>query len=115
MSRRKQRKRAKVSAGYDRHHLLYYRREWDCGYKQLLRRAFVYEIPIEAHKKIHILAPGIPALNEDEAQQLWRAYNANAGREMSLYAAMEWLIANSPNDDFKHALMAEYAVIRYVL
>ena len=115
MSRKKQRRRTKAAPGYDKHHLLYYRRNWDIGYKQLLRRAFVYELPVEVHKKIHILATGIPPLSEQEAQELWIEYNNNTKREMGLYEALDWLVANSPNDDFRNAIMTEYAVIRYCL
>ena len=115
MSRKKQRKQTKAAPGYDKHHLLYYRRNCDIGYKQLLRRAFVYELPVEIHKKIHILAAGIPPLNEREAQDLWVEFNNAARRDMSLYEALDWLVANSPNDDFRNAIMTEYAVIRYCL
>lgn len=114
MSKKRRRKRVKVTE-CDRHHLLYYRRDWETGYKGMLRRAFVYRIPKEAHKQLHTLAPGIPPLNEVEAKELWARYKALEGSRMGLYEAFEWLADNTTNDEFKSAITTEYAVIRYCL
>lgn len=115
MSRRKQRKRTVAPSGYDKHHLLFYRKLWDKGYKQLLRRAFVYELPITVHQQLHAVVGAIPPLDEREAQELWSNYNYTAKRGMSLYEALDWLIANSPNDEFRHAMIEQYAFIRFSL
>lgn len=108
---RKKRKANKAKSGYDSHHILFYRREWSKGFKQLLRRSFVYEIPIEVHQELHAMIAQVPPLEEYQAEFLWRRYK-ELGRELDLFEAYEWLILNSPNIEFGTSIMAQYGFLR---
>ena len=110
MSRKKQRIH-KAESGYDSHHILFYRKEWDKGCKQLLRRAFVYQIPIEVHQQLHATVGHVPPLEEDEARFLWERYK-ELDHRLNIYEAFEWLMMNSPNAGFSMAIMAQYGFLR---
>ena len=110
MSRKKQRK-AK-SSGCNSHHILHYRRWWDKGYKQKLRRVFVYELPVDVHEKLHGVVGPVPPLDEDDAKWLWCLYNQEGSPEMSLFEALDWLLAHAPNSEFAIAIMAQYGFLR---
>lgn len=107
MSRRKKkRSRKRHLGGYDRHHILHYRRYWGKGYKQLLRKEFVYSLPIPVHQELHATVGPVPPLDEDEARWLWIQFKA-VDHEMSLFEALEWLQLYAPNSEFAIAIMAQ--------
>lgn len=106
MSKRKKKKARRIPSGYDRHHLLFYKREWFKYYAQKLRRCFVYEIPIAIHQELHSEVGAVPVLDEEDARELWIRFQAEDG-EMSILEACEWLIANSPSAEFSAAIMAQ--------
>ena len=108
---RKKRKVHRGKSGYDSHHILFYRKEWGKGCKQLLRRSFVYEIPIEVHQALHAAVGQVPPLDEDEARLLWDRFK-QLDRPLGLYEAFEWLMQNSPNAEFSMAIMAQYGFLR---
>ena len=105
MSRKKQRK-TKHDPGHNSHHLLHYRRWWDKGCKQLLRRAFVYNLPVDVHEKLHAIVEPVPPLDEDDAHWLWVKYREHGGR-MDLFEALDWLQLNAPNSEFAIAIMKQ--------
>lgn len=111
MSRRKQRQARKVAKGYDRHHILFYRKEWDSGYQAKLRKCFVYEIPIDIHQELHQIVDAVPALSEDEAKELWVRFQSES-EELSLFEAFAWLMRYSPSAEFSIAIMAQYGFLR---
>ena len=111
MSRRKQRQARKVAKGYDRHHILFYRKEWDSGYRAKLRKCFVYEIPIEVHQELHQIIDAVPVLDESEAKELWIRFQSE-GEDLSLFEALRWLMLNSPNAGFSIAIMAQFGFLR---
>lgn len=108
MSRRKQHKRPKV--GHNTHHILHYRRWWSKGYRQLLRKSFVYELPIPVHEALHNTVGPVPPLGEDEAKQLWIMY-CEVKHEMDLFEALAWLQLHAPNSEFAIAIMAQYGFL----
>lgn len=110
---KKKKKRAKHRApsGYDSHHLLWTRRTWDRGFKLLLRREFIYEIPISIHQELHATVEPIPPLDEEDARSMWILYK-QIGRELGLFEALEWLWRNAPNSEFAMAMMAQLGFLR---
>ena len=108
---RKKRKVHRADKSYDAHHILFYRKEWGKGYKQLLRRSFLYRIPIGVHHQLHATVRQVPPLDEAEAKLLWDEYQ-KLDRQLDIYEALEWLMENSPNADFGMAIMAQYGFLR---
>ena len=100
---RKKKARHRKQGGWDRHHILHYRRFWSKGCLQLLRRAFVYELPIEVHHELHSNVGSVPPLSDAEARQLWLAFK-QLKYEMDLFEALEWLVGNAPNPEFEEAI-----------
>lgn len=112
MSRRKiKKRRRKCPRNYDSHHILHYRRLWDYGFKSLLRRSFIYELPIEVHHDLHTVVGPVPPLEEAEARQLWYDLKA-VDHDMDLYEGLEWLIDNAPNNKFAAAITAQYVFLQ---
>ena len=99
------------SSGHDSHHILHYRRNWSKGFKLQLRRAFVYELPVEVHQDLHKVVSGVPPLTEWEARNLWVKFKA-LGYEMDLFEALEWLRGNAPNEEFEQAIAEQYEFLR---
>lgn len=110
MSKRRKAKAQKVPSGYDRHHILFCRKEWDSGYKLKLRRCFVYEIPVAVHQELHQTVHAVPALEEDQAKELWIRFQSES--ELSLFEALEWLMRYSPSAEFSIAIMAQFGFLR---
>ena len=110
MSKRRKKKAHRVPSGYDRHHILFYRKEWDSGYKLKLRRCLVYEIPISIHQELHQVVRAVPALEEDQAKELWIRFQNES--ELSLFEALEWLMRYSPSAEFSIAIMAQFGFLR---
>lgn len=110
MSRKKKKLRRRTPSGYDSHHLLWTRRTWDRGYKLLLRRAFIYEIPIVVHQELHASIEPMPPLDETEAKMLWDLYK-QTDQDMSLFQALAWLQLHAPNAEFAMAIMAQYGFL----
>lgn len=106
MSKKKKKARRRAPSGYDSHHLLWTRRTWDRGSKLLLRRSFIYEIPIVVHQELHSVIEPIPPLSEDEARWLYDLYSQEK-RNMELFEALEWLQLHAPNSEFAMAIMAQ--------
>lgn len=107
MSNRRKKKAKRVASGYDRHHILFYRKEWSKCHALKLRRCFVYEIPIAIHQELHSAVGAVPVLDELDARELWILYQ-KLDRELSLFEALEWLILNSPNEEFAKAIQAQF-------
>lgn len=106
MSRKEKKRKRARGHGNDSHHLLWTRHNWERNCRLLLRRSFVYEIPIPTHRQLHKEVEPIPPLSDMEARELWirlKAVNHNIG----IFEALEWLIANAPNDDFAEAMLAQ--------
>lgn len=108
MSRKGQKTRA--PAGHDSHHILHYRRLWDKGHRQLLRRAFVYDLPLAVHQQLHAEVGPVPPLDEADAKWLWCRY-VDERRSMDLFEALAWLRTNAPNSEFAVAIMAQEAFL----
>lgn len=109
MSKRRKKKAQRAPSGYDKHHILFYRKEWDSGYKLKLRRCFVYEIPISIHQELHQVVRAVPALEEDQAKELWIRFQNES--ELSLFEALEWLMRYSPSAEFSIAIMAQFGFL----
>lgn len=109
MGRKKQRKRP--NEGCNSHHLLFYRKNWSIGYKQLLRRSFVYELPEDIHSELHATLGSVPPLDEEDAKWLWMAY-CQERRTFDLIEALEWLQLHAPNSEFAIAIMAQLNYLR---
>lgn len=105
MSRKRRRKRYRPQ-GCDKHHLLFYRSEWSKGYNLLLRRAFIYEIPITVHQALHSSVGKVPPLDEQEGKMLWEQYKL-LDHELDLFEALRWLQLNAPTSEFAIAIMAQ--------
>ena len=105
MGRKKKRRRFKPH-GHDKHHLLFYRAEWNRGYNQLLRRVFIYDIPMPVHQALHSSVGKVPPLDEQESKWLWERYR-NVDHELDLYEALAWLENNAPNVEFATAIAAQ--------
>lgn len=110
MSRKKKKVRRRTPSGWDSHHLLWTRRTWDRGYKLLLRRSFIYEIPIVVHQELHANVEPMPPLDETEAKMLWDLYK-QTDQDMSLFQALAWLQLHAPNAEFAMAIMAQYGFL----
>ena len=106
MSRRKKKARHRAPGGWDYHHIIFTRRDFGKGYKLLLRRSFIYQLPIAVHQELHANVEPIPPLSEDEARQLWTEFKS-VDHDMELFEAMEWLIAHAPNSEFEEAITAQ--------
>lgn len=111
MSRRKQ-KKAKRKEGFTSHHILHYRRWWDTGYRQLLRRAFVYDLPAEVHQLLHATVGAVPPLDDGDAKWLWTRYCENGRHFDDIFDALEWLRLNAPNSDFAIAIMTQHGFLQ---
>lgn len=111
MSKRRKNKARRVPSGYDRHHILFHRKEWDSGYKLKLRRCFVYEIPITVHQELHQILKAVPALDEEDAKELWVQFQS-LDYELSIWEAYEWLMLHSPSAEFSISIMAQYGFLR---
>lgn len=111
MSRKKQRDKHRAQAGHNSHHCLWPRRMWDTGYKQMLRRAFVYELPIEVHNALHATTRPVPPLDEEVAKWLWHQYVAEH-RNMELMEALEWLRLHAPNSEFAIAIIEQQGFLQ---
>ena len=111
MSKMRKKRNRSIQAGCDRHHVLFYRKEWDKGYRQKLRRCFVYEMPVGVHQKLHKEIGAVPALSEAEARELWVQFQSYDS-EMSLWEALEWLISYSPSAEFSDSIKKQYAFLR---
>ena len=109
MSRKKQRK--PKADNYSSHHILFARTEWNKGFKQMLRKEFIYQIPDEVHRDLHHTVGKVPPLDEDEARFLWERYK-ELDHELDIFEAFEWLMQNSPNAGFAMAIMAQYGFLR---
>lgn len=109
MSRKK--RRTHKADSYSSHHILFARTEWNKGFKQMLRREFVYQIPDEVHRQLHQTVGRVPPLDEDEARFLWQRYK-ELGHDLNIFEAFEWLMKNSPNSSFAMAIMAQYGFLR---
>lgn len=111
MSKKNQRKqRRSRRSGYNTHHILHYRRWWDKGFKQQLRRAFIYELPVDVHEKLHGAVGPVPPLDEDDARWLWGEFK-RVDHEMELFEALAWLQMHAPTSDFAIAIMAQYGFL----
>lgn len=110
MSRKKKRKRPQRN-GCDKHHILFYRSEWNKGCLMLLRRAFVYEIPMEIHRELHANVEPVPPLSAAEAEILWHQFKL-IDHSMDIGEAYWWLMDNSPNPEFKAAISEQYEFMR---
>lgn len=106
MSKRRKKRARRVPSGHDRHHILFYRKEWSKSYALKLRRCFVYEIPIAVHQELHSAVGAVPVLSELEARELWILFQ-HVDRELSLFEALEWLILYSPSTGFSEAIQAQ--------
>lgn len=111
MSRKRKSKHGSTRYGYDKHHLLFYRSEWNKGCRMLLRRAFVYEIPVVVHRELHRVVKPVPPLMEWEARKLWHDLK-DFGYEMNIFEAYRWLIEFSPNDEFRNAITEQFEFIK---
>lgn len=105
MSKKRKRKRS-TPYGHDKHHILFYRSEWNKGYALLLRRAFVYDIPVAVHQELHSTVGKVPVLDNDEAKALWEQYKL-LDHELDLFEALRWLQLNAPTSEFAIAIMAQ--------
>ena len=110
MSRKKKKARRRTPSGCDSHHLLWTRRTWDRGYKLLLRRSFIYEIPIVVHQELHANVEPMPLLDEAEAKMLWELYK-QTDQDMDIFQALTWLQLHAPNAEFAMAIMAQYGFL----
>lgn len=106
MSRAKKKRKRRTPSGHDSHHLLFVRRAWDRGYKLLLRRSFIYEIPIAVHQALHAAIEPMPPLTEDEARELWAEFKL-VDYDMDIFEALDWLQQHAPNAEFAMAIMAQ--------
>lgn len=106
MAKRRKRKARRVPSGHDRHHILFYRKEWSKGYAMKLRGCFVYEVPIAIHQELHARVEAVPVLSEADAERLWILFQG-LDRELSLFEALAWLIQYSPDEGFGSAIMAQ--------
>ena len=106
MSRKEKKRRRAHNYGTDSHHLLWTRHTWERNCRLLLRRSFVYEIPIPTHRLLHKEVEPIQPLSDMEARELWIRLKA-VNHNMGIFEALEWLIANAPNDDFAEAMLAQ--------
>ena len=96
---------------FDRHHILFTRKNYNKGYAHLLRRAFVYEIPMNIHQDLHATIGPVPPISEAEAEWLWKEYK-KTNREMGLYEALAWLQLHAPNSEFAIAVMSQAGFLR---
>lgn len=94
------------------HHILHYRRWWDKGFKQLLRRSFVFELPVNVHAKLHNEVGPVPPLDEEDARWLWIQYRLNGRKCFELFEALEWLRLNAPNSEFALAIIQQERFLR---
>ncbi len=106
MSKRRRRKASRVSSGSDRHHILFYRKEWSKTHALKLRRCFVYELPKAVHQELHSAVDAVPVLSESEARELWILFQ-KVDEELSLFDALEWLIENAPSAEFGSAIQSQ--------
>ncbi len=93
-----------------RHHILFTRHTYNKGYAHKLRRLLVYEIPDEVHQELHKQIPPVPQITEFQAKELYCAYRKLDDPDM--YDSLEWLIENSPTDEFQVAIMNQYLFLR---
>lgn len=108
---RKRKAKHRSRSGWDKHHLLFYRTEHSRGYRLLLRRAFVYQIPIPIHQDLHSNVGPVPPLSDSEARWLWCEFN-KVDHEMDIIEALIWLKENAPNDEFAAAINEQYEFLR---
>lgn len=93
-----------------KHHVLFTRKEWNKGYAHKLRRLLVYNIPDDVHRGLHKAVPPVPPLTEQEARELYVGYKKVS--PLDIFDATEWLIENSPSEEFAVAMMGQSLYLR---
>ena len=108
MGKRGRRLRKKQRRGHtNKHHLIFQRCHFSKGYGFLLRQAFVYELDVDIHNKLHHgILHDIPKPSEKALETAWKAYEAHKWEIMQLdiVEACEWL-ANAVDDPAWKACM----------
>lgn len=110
MSKRKKLKRKRVN-GKNLHHVIYYRRWHDRGFNALLRKSFIYPLPIYIHDELHKECGPVPIIDEYEARVMWEQFKL-VDHEMRLFEGLGWLIDHAPNKEFKDAIEAQRRFLR---
>lgn len=111
MAKKRKKRKARISNATDRHHVLFFRRDWSEEIQAELRRYFLFSMPIWLHRELHDNCENVPVLNDKEAFDLWLALQG-IEHDMTLRQAYKWLIRNAPNEDFRRAIQQQYEFIR---
>ena len=110
--RRKKPRRVKsCPTGRDRHHIIFTRRDHERGYNGLLRKYFIYSIPIKVHRALHQAVEPVPVLPESDAKRMWEELQ-QINDHLSLFKGLKWLRLHAPNSEFAMAIMAQEAFLR---
>lgn len=108
---KKTRRKHRHSHDTNIHHLLWPRLSHNQGCSQLLRREFAFEIPVDAHRELHMKTRPVPTLDHADATWLWEEFK-EVDHEMSLFEALNWLILHSPNDEFELAIIEQQGFLQ---
>ena len=90
----------------DRHHLLFWKRNWSKGYAKLMRMAFVRYVPVVYHRELHAHLRTVPVPDNALLKVAWEKYQANK-LEIDSYDAARaaaWLYVNIPDEQFREAM-----------
>lgn len=95
------------------HHVLFTKKCWSKGYAHKLRRMLAYNIPNDVHRNLHKAVPPVPPITEEQARELYVGYKKVS--PLDIFDATEWLIENSPSEEFAIAMMGQSLYLRTFL
>ena len=107
----KRRPKNKPSHGHDRHHILWPRTRFNKGFNQLLRRYFVYELPMNVHQQLHATVRPVPVLDEEDARRMWEELK-EIDHDMELMEALVWLRNHAPDSEFAIAMIEQQGFLQ---
>lgn len=95
----------------DRHHCLFIGKRWEASrYGSLLRRNFIYYVPVVLHRQLHNeIVHDVPMPSEDLLRDAWLKYQEEKAvvDEYSITRALAWLYANIPDPEFRSAIQLQ--------
>lgn len=112
MSRIKHRRRRarRPEAAYNRHHLLFQRKNWNRGIAKELRSFFVYYLPTEIHNELHVaVVYDVPIPPPEHLKTLYAAFleqRVDIDR-LDVLDALEWLQNACDYEPFQNAIHAQ--------
>jgi hypothetical protein len=92
------------------HHLLYPRRDWSQGYAYLVRHAFIREVPVDIHNRLHrYIVKEVPVPSEKLLRGAWESYQQDKTTidSYDIRRALAWLYVNIQDTKFRKEIQKQ--------